>query len=110
MNRSIELFMCRRCGACCRVPGVVRVTDEDIDRLAAFLEVSPEDFIAQFTRLSPSRTGLVLNSGLEEPCMFLSEDNSCRVHPARPQQCRDYPERWWSEEIAAVCQALKGGQ
>lgn len=100
-------FICQRCGACCRVPGVVRVSDADIDRLAAFLGLSVEAFIADYTELSPSRTGLILKGEHAGPCRFLTVDNQCQVHTARPQQCRDYPERWRSDEIEAVCKAMR---
>lgn len=106
-ERLAQEFVCKRCGACCRVPGYVRITDADADALAEALGLSPEDFLETYTELSPSRTGLVLKSPPEAPCMFLTDENLCRVHAVRPQQCRDYPSRWRSAEIEAVCQALK---
>lgn len=104
---QVQDFVCKRCGACCRVPGYVRVTEADADALAAALGLPVEQFLAEYTELSPSRTGLVLKSPPEAPCLFLTETNLCRVHAARPQQCRDYPSRWRSAEIEAVCQAVR---
>ena len=105
MELSSDTFVCQRCGACCRVPGYVRLTDEDVDALAAALGLSVEAFIEAYTELSPTRSGLVLKGDTNAPCRFLTEDNLCQVHVARPQQCRDYPERWRSAEIEAVCLA-----
>ena len=105
MDVQTENFVCQRCGACCRVPGYVRLTDADVDALAADLALSVEAFIEAYTELSPTRSGLVLKGDTMAPCQFLTEDNLCRVHRARPQQCRDYPERWRSEDIEAVCAA-----
>jgi Fe-S-cluster containining protein len=107
MRTDLRAFVCQQCGACCRVPGVVRVTSSDIDRLAAHLGLSVETFIADYTDLSPSRTGLILKGEKDGPCIFLTANNQCQVHVARPQQCRDYPERWRSDEIEAVCKAIR---
>lgn len=107
MKRLKHDFVCQCCGACCRVPGVVRVSDIDIERLATYLGLTSEAFIADYTELSPSRTGLVLKGDHSAPCMFLTPENQCQVHFARPQQCRDYPERWRSDDIEAVCKAQR---
>lgn len=107
MESRAEDFRCRRCGACCRVPGIVRVSDEDVDALAAALGMSPEAFVERHADLAPGRTGLALKGEPEAPCRFLAEDNLCRVHAARPKQCRDYPARWRSADIEAVCPAAR---
>ena len=75
--------------------------------MAAHFGISPEAFADRYTDLSPTRAGLVLKGDPNAPCMFLTEDNLCRVHTVRPQQCRDYPARWRSGDIEAVCQAEK---
>ena len=95
MDTRAENFVCRRCGACCRVPGVVRVDAEDVDRLAAALGMTVEAFTERFTELAPGRTGLMLAGDPEGPCIFLGEDNLCR----------EYPARWRSAAIEAVCEA-----
>ncbi len=100
-------FKCQRCGACCRVPGIVRLTDADITVLSAALGLSELAFIERYTVIAPGRTGLALTGELNGPCIFLREDNLCQVHQARPQQCRDYPERWRSADIEAVCRATR---
>ena len=107
MESGSTAFVCRRCGACCRVPGYVRVSEADVDRLAAALGMAPEAFVAAHTDLSPSRSGLVLKGAPTGACRFLTAENECRVHAARPQQCRDYPARWRSAEIEAVCAARR---
>jgi Fe-S-cluster containining protein len=105
MKSPDEIFVCQRCGACCRVPGFVRLTEADVDALSAALGLAVEAFLEGYTDLSPTRSGLVLKGEPHAPCRFLTEDNLCQVHLARPQQCRDYPERWRSADIEAVCLA-----
>ena len=41
-----QKFACRRCGACCRTKdGIVRVSDAEIARIAAFLGMSEADYV-----------------------------------------------------------------
>ena len=87
-------FECQRCGACCRQPGFVRVTDEEIKNIAAHLEIAERDFIEHYTRLSPERDGLALIEDPDEACFFLTKENTCRLQPVKPAQCRDFPFTW----------------
>ena len=53
-------YECQRCTACCRWPGQVRLSGEELAAIAAFKGLSEFDFIQQFTRLSLDRKGLAL--------------------------------------------------
>lgn len=51
-------FHCRYCGACCRIKdGIVRVSDAEIARIAAFLGMSEADFIEHETDVAPDQIG-----------------------------------------------------
>jgi Fe-S-cluster containining protein len=89
---EIEI-QCQRCGACCRWPGEVRLTDEELSRLAGFKGMSEPAFIEQYTRLRKDRRGLALKEQPDGSCIFL-EGNSCTIQPVKPQQCKDFPSRW----------------
>jgi len=86
---------CRRgCGWCCHQPvfltapeAVVVVahlratwTSERLNRLRALLAARAAERQTQIDDRS------LLASGL--PCVFLDEENSCTIHPARPLACR----------------------
>jgi len=86
-------FECQRCTACCRWPGQVCLTEAEITQLAAFKGVSENDFIQQFMRLRPDRRGLALQEKPDGACLFL-EGQNCAVQAVKPQQCRDFPNRW----------------
>lgn len=90
MARSLE---CERCTACCRWSGEVRLTDEEIARLAVFKKMSEGEFIERFTRLRADRRGLALVEQPDGACVFL-EGRDCAVQPVKPQQCRDFPNAW----------------
>lgn len=81
---------CTTCGNCCRVlrPGV---SEEELQRLAARLGQSREEFIAAY--LQPVESNDPDDPPWQvrvSPCPFL-RDNKCSVYEDRPRQCRDYP-------------------
>lgn len=98
-------YECQRCTACCRWPGQVRLTTGEITRLAAFRGLSEHDFIQQFTRLRADRQGLALMDKANGECVFL-EDGNCAVQPVKPQQCRDFPNRWNFPGFEHSCRAV----
>ncbi len=101
------------CTRCCRERGFVYMTEDDLRRAAAFLNLSP----AAFERKYVYRTRRLLR--LRKPpiaqCPFL-EDQGCAIHPAKPAQCAAYP--FWPEmisdraawkEAAACCPGIGAG-
>ena len=101
-------FKCRGCGACCRIKdGIVRVGDDEIRRIAAFLGMSEQEFIDRETEIAPDRKGLVLKSRSDESCVYLTDDNRCQIHPVKPDKCRTFPYEWTNEESSTYCPGLK---
>ena len=99
-------YLCQRCGNCCRWPGFVRLDDQEINSIAAFLQLTPAEFIEQHTELRPSRSGLMLKSNPDGSCIFLKGINTCTIQAVKPQQCRDFPNKWrfdgWREKCEAI--------
>ncbi len=100
-------YLCQRCGNCCRWPGFVRLDDQEINSIAAFLQLTPAEFIAQHTELRPSRSGLMLKSKPDGSCIFLEGVNTCTIQPVKPQQCRDFPNKWRFDGWRERCEALE---
>lgn len=96
---------CQRCTACCRWPGQVRLTDDEIARMAVHLGLSENEFIQRFTRIRADRRGLALQDKPNGECIFL-EDEACAVQPVKPQQCRDFPNLWNFPGFEQVCHAV----
>lgn len=87
-------FVCKCCGTCCRWPGIVRVSDDDIRAIAAYLDMKEEDFRAEYTRAFPGCSTLILTEAPDGACIFIDETNRCRINPVKPGQCRGFPEKW----------------
>ena len=101
-------FVCQGCGACCRIKnGIVRVSEAEIARIAAFLGVSEADFIANETEIAPDRKGLILRSRPDDSCVWLDEHNRCRIHPVKPDKCRTFPYEWTNPDSSTICPGLK---
>jgi len=83
----------------------VRLSGEEITRLAAYKGLSEPDFIEQFTRLRWDRGGLALKEHEDGACVFL-EGESCAVQPVKPQQCREFPNLWNFPGFEKICHAI----
>ena len=104
---NLSNFVCRQCGACCRIEGIVRLKDGDTARIAAYLGMNEDDFIANETNLAPDRKGLVLKDHPDGACAMLDGQNRCRIYPVRPEKCRTFPYEWTNAESATYCPGLK---
>ena len=97
-------YVCRRCTACCRWPGDVRLAEGETARIAAFLGLGEDEFIDRFTRLRSDRKGLSLIEKENHECIML-ESGACRVHPVKPAQCAGFPNQWNFPGWREVCEA-----
>lgn len=92
-------FECTRCGNCCSgFPGTVTVDDAEVAALAAYVELTIEEFRRRHTRIMPDGT----ESLREKPnwdCVFWSPRHGCLVYPARPTQCRTWP--FWRSNVVS---------
>lgn len=106
-------FKCTQCGKCCTgSPGYVWITDEDIQEMARFLNISPQEFVETYTRQAYGRLAL-LEKSISYDCIFLKNKKECQLYGARPKQCRKFP--WWPgnldspknwEEAAQGCEGI----
>ena len=66
-------YECQRCTACCRWPGQVRLTDNEIGQLATHLGLFGDEFIQQYLRLTRDRRSLALMEKGNGECVFLRD-------------------------------------
>ena len=112
---DLSNFRCQRCGACCRIPGgLVRLREGESTALAAALGMDEQTFLDNHTLLAPDRRSLVLRDRPDGACEMLGEDGLCRVHAAKPAQCREFPFSWRNSDSFRLCPGLRaltlGGQ
>ena len=98
-------YACQRCTNCCRWPGFVKLNNREIAEIAHFVGLPEFDFIQNFTRLRQHRDGLALIDKPDGACIFL-EENYCAIQPVKPQQCRDFPNKWNFPGWRLVCEAI----
>jgi len=94
------LFECTQCGECCKGFGGTYVSSEDIERIANFLNLSPDTLRRRYC--APSGRRLVLAQQENGYCVFW--DRICTIHPVKPRMCRMWPfipsllkdvDNWW---------------
>lgn len=89
-------FECTGCGQCCTgAPGYIWVNEQEIQQIAAFLNLTLEEFSRCYLRRVQGSFSL-----LELPktydCIFL-KDKKCQIYQVRPTQCRTFP--WWPQNL-----------
>ncbi|MEI7712858.1 MAG: YkgJ family cysteine cluster protein [Rhodospirillales bacterium] len=91
---------CIKCPSlCCRMAGYVRVSRDDIRRLAKHLGITVPAFEAKHILETTRKGEKRIKSGYKT-CQFLTEDRMCGVYEARPQDCRGYV--CWNQEDTTV--------
>ena len=105
-------FHCTQCGDCCSGdPGVVWVTEEEIQDLATLLGIEGDEFSRRYVRRFPEGRSLIeFENG---DCVFFDgKARGCTVYEARPTQCRTWP--FWpanvrhEESWRQACEACPG--
>lgn len=102
-------FQCTQCGNCCTGgPGYVWVSDEELERLAKHLKLTPADTLRTYCRKIQGRLSLkerVTPQGLYD-CVFLKTievdgkaRRVCGIYEVRPLQCRTWP--FWDGLLAS---------
>ena len=108
-------FACQPgCTKCCDKEGFVYLTEEDLTKAAAFLNLSPEEFEKRYVYRTRHQRRLRKPRGTQ--CGFLTE-TGCSIHPVKPTQCRLFP--WWPhlvesrrewEQTAKWCPGIGQGE
>jgi len=88
-HQQQAVFQCRQCGDCCAGRGGIFVKPREVDKMAALLELSPEEFGRRY--VEASALGPRLTVADNGSCVFLMAGNRCRVHPVKPFICRQWP-------------------
>jgi Fe-S-cluster containining protein len=90
-------FECQSgCTKCCEQQGFVYLTEDDIARLAAYLNLAAADFELRYVFRTKNLRRLRVPRHAQ--CEFLVS-GGCGVHEAKPTQCRTFP--FWPELVGS---------
>jgi Fe-S-cluster containining protein len=78
---------CTACANCCKVATVV-LKERDVEKLARYLRITPQQFLAEYT-VRDEDNDLILRR-TEAGCVFL-DGNLCTIYEARPSACTTFP-------------------
>ncbi|MCL2083255.1 MAG: YkgJ family cysteine cluster protein [Oscillospiraceae bacterium] len=84
-NELFENYDCSNCRNCCKEYAAI-LKETETEAIAAFLQMSKEDFITQYANNGCDRYELK-----DTPCCFLTDENICQIEDCKPQNCKDYP-------------------
>jgi Fe-S-cluster containining protein len=77
---------CLDCGNCCKTTPSM-INRRDVDRISKYLGMSAGDFSEKYVTLDDDDDMVYKIT----PCVFLDDDNSCKIYDVRPKACRQYP-------------------
>ena len=105
-------FTCTQCGDCCTgAPGVVWVTDEELQEIADLLGKSIGEIRLFHTRIVQGRVSLTEYANGD--CTFFDpRKRACTVYESRPVQCRTWP--FWNSHLKSedswkeICRTCPG--
>ena len=91
-------YDCLKCPAYCCSYEHIPVTDADVKRLGKHFDMKTEDARKKFTKKGDDENPRVLRHKSDEHfgtiCRFIdTETRGCTVYEARPEICRDFPNR-----------------
>ncbi len=86
-QEAFSIVDCTRCANCCRTLRPI-FTDEDIARIAGYLGMARDKFIAAYLERDEEQGRYRTKP---TPCPFLAEDNRCTIYDMRPEKCQGYP-------------------
>lgn len=84
---SDGLFRCQKCGRCCKGYGGTYLRDDDIERIAGYIDADPKRFVDRYCNISGKRP--LLAQRKDGYCIFW--DQLCTIHPVKPLMCRKWP-------------------
>ena len=91
-NKTIDIklkgtFRCLRCGICCEFPTIIRVSENDMEKVSNHLGIQREEFID--TYLQQKKNKWYMKNGV---CPFYDpNEHSCTIQDCKFESCRDYP-------------------
>jgi len=113
LYRGEEIFSCTQCGDCCKGYGGTYISRADVNSIATYIGMGPEQFEHTYCAASGGRW--VLAQQENGFCVFW-QDRMCGIHPVKPKMCKAWPfirnllvdpGNW--EKMASMCPGIRKG-
>ncbi|MBX7057467.1 MAG: YkgJ family cysteine cluster protein [Leptospirales bacterium] len=98
MSSATFRFRCTGCGQCCRGPGSVYFTADDLAAIYEHLDLSAAERRSLRQRLIQGKENGYYYHRTGGACHFLDSEERCRIYEVRPLQCRSFP--FWPSSFA----------
>ena len=85
----MKAFECKMCGTCCHGKDGIFVHEDEIEKIAGFLGISPESLVSGFLLERHGR--LSVKTGKDNFCIFFDKEKNCLIHPVKPGRCSLWP-------------------
>ena len=83
-----RIFICQKCGECCKGYGGTFVTEKDLEAISHYTQIPLNQLLDEYCRLSGKKP--VLAQGKDGYCIFRKEA-LCGIHPVKPRMCKAWP-------------------
>jgi len=84
-----KVFECKMCGECCWGEGGIVLEHGEADRIAKFLDIGIDEFLARFCKTTGKSVSVRCGNDLY--CIFFEKGRGCTIHPVKPKRCQDWP-------------------
>lgn len=85
----MKVFACQGCGTCCYGEGGIVLAPGESHRIAGYLGIPEETFLAGYTEKRLGR--LSIRTGEDGWCLFYDAVRKCTIHPVKPARCALWP-------------------
>lgn len=100
---------CNKCGKCCKSTGqekrIVIIYPSDLLQISEKFHITQKEFVHRYceedyVQCDHDIIKMYILKNVEDKCIFLSENNLCKIFNERPVQCKEAPYNYFSfEEI-----------
>jgi len=83
----MKIFECKKCGQCCKGYGGTFIDENDVKKIASYINENPDDFLSKYCQKSGSQ--YLITQGENGYCIFWNK--LCAIHPVKPKMCKKWP-------------------
>ena len=85
----MKVFDCKMCGECCYGDGGIFMEEDEQKRIAKYMGLGFEEFLAQYTVKRHGR--IYAGVGPDNFCIFFRKEKGCTIHTVKPGRCELWP-------------------